>query len=64
LTSDRVASDAIGVHDALMLPLVAGAPTLVGRRRAHEPLDFGTRLESADVAVEHDDTMITIRLNG
>jgi hypothetical protein len=56
--------NAVWIHDTLVKPRFAGAPTLVEKRRTHLMPDFNCLPESADIEVELYGGAVTLRLNG
>ena len=61
---NSAARNSVWVHDALVEPHFAGAPTLVEKRRTHQMPDFNSLPESADIAVELYGGAVTLRLDG
>jgi hypothetical protein len=61
---NSAACNAVWIHDTLVEPRFADAPTLVEKRRIHEMPDFNSLPEAADIAVELYGGAITLRLDG
>jgi hypothetical protein len=64
LPINSASSNAVWIHDTLVEPRFAGAPTLVEKRRTHEMPDFNSLPESADIEVELYGGAVILRLDG